>query len=105
LIAGARASLLFGESKLSLSENVLGGLIGDVAPDGLSGTSLSANQHLLEIYEVKFGGEWSRPLGCGRLFARAVYEAQAWELAPFVLGLLDSNIGFVGASFSLGIEW
>ncbi len=91
LVGGFRASLLYGASNLGLA-----GILG--------GANLTANQHMMEIYEIRFGGRWTRDYGSNRLFAQVVYEGQAWELPPIALGILDQNIGFVGPSFSIGIE-
>lgn len=98
LVGGFRASLLYGESDLGISA-------ADIGLDGLGGgATLVAKQHMLENYEIQLGGRWSRDTDYGRLFAQAVGEAQAWELPPVLLGIGDANIGFVGASFAIGIE-
>jgi hypothetical protein len=98
LVGNFRASLIYGDTYLALSDDVL-----DVTED----ITATIDDHLVEIYEIQVGAEWSRMM-CGgyRVAGRVVLEAQAWELAPGPgpLGLFDTNIGFVGPSFSLAIE-
>lgn len=98
LVGNFRASLIYGDTNLALN-----------IEEGETSENMSAgvDDHLLEIYEIQVGAEWSRMTcsGC-RIAGRVVLEGQAWELAPCPgpLGLFDTNIGFVGPSFSLAIE-
>lgn len=98
LVGNFRASLIYGDTYLALSDDVL-----DVTED----IRATVNDHLVEIYEIQVGAEWSKVTCSGyRVAGRVVLEGQAWELAPGPgpLGLFDTNIGFVGPSFSLAIE-
>jgi hypothetical protein len=93
LIAGVRGSLLFGQTDSTLS-----------LPFIPAQATLRNTQHMLEIYEMKLGGEWSRDLDYGaRFYTQLTYEAQAWNMAPIALGLADSQIGFSGVAFNIGI--
>ena len=98
LVGNFRASLIYGDTDLALSYD-----FDEDADDITAGVG----DHLVEIYEIQVGAEWSRMM-CGgyRVAGRVVLEAQAWELAPGPgpLGLFDTNIGFVGPSFALAIE-
>ncbi|HUT12303.1 MAG TPA: hypothetical protein VMY42_17530 [Thermoguttaceae bacterium] len=92
-VVGARGSFLFGDTDVS----------GSGALSIVNNLGIELEEHLMQVWEFQVGGEWSRTTESGnRLFARAVYEAQVWEWAP-ALGLLGSDIGFVGPSFSLGV--
>jgi len=92
-VVGARGSFLFGDTDVS----------GSGAASIVNHLGIELEEHLMQVWEFQVGGEWSRTTECGnRLFARAVYEAQVWEWAP-ALGLLGSDIGFVGPTFSLGV--
>ena len=90
-----------GDSTASIDDD---GLIGN--PFGsdvnwLDGLTLEVDDQTMRIYEVAIGAEWSRCTCSGaRLYARAVLEAQTWEV-PF---LVDTSFGFVGPSFAIGIE-
>jgi|GEM_PF-1201554 len=96
LVGGARASLLFGDDTFTIRENVIG---------LLDNISLDAEDTVLSILELQVGVEWRRALASGSsLFARALFEGQTWELSPMLLGIGDSNIGFVGGSFGVGID-
>jgi hypothetical protein len=102
VIGSTRASLLYGESTAFVAGD-FSGMVGGNVP--VSQIAIVANDHVAQIYEIRVGGEWSRELDCGaRLFTSVAYEAQVWELAPFALGLLDSNVGFVGPAFAIGID-
>jgi hypothetical protein len=98
LVGNFRASLIYGDTHLALGLD-----------DGQTAEGMSAgvDDQLVEIYEIQVGAEWSKMMcgGC-RVAGRVVLEGQAWELAPAPgpLGLFDTNIGFVGPSFSLAIE-
>lgn len=95
LIGGVRGSLLFGQTDSTLSLPFL-----QVQPQ----ITLRNTQHMLEIYEMRLGGEWSRDLAYGaRFYSQVTYEAQAWNMAPVALGLLDSQIGFSGVAINFGI--
>ena len=96
LIGSARGSLLFGSTDASV----------DLTPFGLpvSNVAVTNDQQVLEIYEIRMGGEWSRDLANGaRFYTQAVYEAQAWNVAPIILGIGDSQIGFSGLAFNIGL--
>lgn len=96
LIGGARASLLYGNNDATID------LTG--AGIGVGAVSLVADQQTLEIFELRLGAEWSRDLGNGaRFFTQTAYEAQVWNVAPIALGLLDSQVGFSGLAFNIGI--
>ena len=93
LIGGVRGSLLFGQTDSTLS-----------LPFIPIEATLRNTQHMLEIYEMRLGGEWSRDLAYGaRFYSQVTYEAQAWNMAPIALGLVDSQIGFSGVAFNIGI--
>jgi hypothetical protein len=98
LVGTFRASLIYGDTNLALSYDLL------VGADDIA---VGVDDQLVEIYEIQVGAEWSRMMCSGyRVAGRVVLEGQAWELAPGPgpLGLFDTNIGFVGPSFSLAIE-
>jgi len=98
LVADFRASFIYGDADLALSDQLLG--VGD-------DIRMTVDDQVLEVYEIQVGAEWSRTTCAGwRLTGRVVLEGQVWELAPGPgpLGLFDTNLGFVGPSFSLAIE-
>ncbi len=103
LIGNMRLSLLYGDTTVALEED---GLIdsmldldGDL--DWLDGLALEVDDHLVQIYEIQLGVEWTKCTRSGaKLYARAVLEAQTWQ-APLIV---DSTFGFVGPSFAFGIE-
>ncbi|MFO0872028.1 MAG: hypothetical protein U0935_24135 [Pirellulales bacterium] len=96
LIGGLRASLLYGSTDASVD---LSGLNFPV-----TGVTLTNDQQVLEIYEMRMGGEWSRDLDNGaRFYAQVLYEAQAWNIAPILLGIGDSQIGFSGVAVNVGL--
>lgn len=95
LLGGARMSLVYGESDAQIEDTLI----------GLPTVTLTADDQVLSIYELRLGGEWSRELNSGaRVVAQLVYEAQTWNVPPVFAGLLDSSIGFTGPAFSLAIE-
>lgn len=98
LVANFRASFIYGDASFALSDDVMG------IDDDIQAT---IDDQVLEIYEIQVGAEWSKTM-CGgwRFTGRAVLEGQVWELAPGPgpVGLFDTNLGFVGPSFSLAIE-
>lgn len=101
LVGGVRASWLFGNtdhSSRSLYElyehpDVL------VDSDGFE-LNAKANDHMMQIYSAQLGVEWCRRVMGGQLVARALWEAQAWELAPLA-NLLQQDVGFSGPTVSL----
>ena len=86
---------MFGESDAQIEDSLI----------GIPTVTLTADDQVLSIYELRLGGEWSRELNSGaRFVSQLVYEAQLWNAPPMALGLLDSSIGFVGPALSIAIE-
>jgi hypothetical protein len=106
LVANFRASFIYGDTRATLSDEL------EIDEDIWA----VIDDHVLEIYEIQVGAEWSKTMSAGfRLTGRVVLEGQVWDLAqgPGALGLadanlgsgvFDTNLGFVGPSFSLAIE-
>jgi hypothetical protein len=94
VIAGVRGSLVYGSTDATLDLN---GLL------GVDNATITKNQTMLEIYELRMGGEWSRDLANGsRVYAQVAYEAQAWNLSPTIPIVETPITGFSGVSFALG---
>ena len=65
----------------------------------------SAENSVMQVYEMQIGTEWTKELSNGgQFFARAGLEAQVWDVPGATLGLLDQNIGFVGGVLAFGIN-
>lgn len=89
LIGGVRGAWLYGDTQANL---VIGGPV----------AAVEAREHMLQVWEARMGIEWSRCLATGsQVFARATYEAQAWEWAPVAM-LVHEDLGFVGPAFAVG---
>ena len=57
----------------------------------------------MDVLDLQLGGEWDYDLGCGvRAFTRLVFEVQAWHSAD--IDTLNSDLAFMGPSFSIGID-
>ena len=94
VIAGVRGSLIYGSTDATLDLN---GLL------GVDNATITKNQTMLEIYELRMGGEWSRDLANGsRVYAQLAYEAQAWNLSPTIPIVETPITGFTGVSLALG---
>ena len=89
LVGSGRASFLFGDTDLSLTQ--LGGFV------------VESDEHFLQVWEGRFGLEWSGTTRDGQMlfFLRAMIEAQIWDIAP-VAGLYGSDLGFFGPTVSAG---
>lgn len=85
LIANGRAALLFGDTTVSVQ--------------GLGAGD--AEDHYLQTMEASIGVEHTKSLGSGVLTTRAMLEAQTWESGS-ILGLINTDIGFVGPTLSVG---
>lgn len=93
LFGAARGSLLFGTTRLRGT--------GDLS--GVNAFDIEVTRHLLKVWELQIGAEYAYVFeGGARLFTRAAYEAQVWEVGS-VLGLGGSDVGFVGPTFSVGL--
>ena len=97
LVGDVRGSWLYGHTNAYPT----GDLIAAMEEYAVSGR---AGDHMMQVWEVQLGLEWTRPAACGELVARAVWEAQAWEWAPLA-SLLHQDVGFSGPTFSLGYVW
>ncbi|HUT89915.1 MAG TPA: hypothetical protein VMY37_10480 [Thermoguttaceae bacterium] len=96
LVADFRASFIYGDANFALADDVL-----EIVED----MQATIDDQVIEIYEIRVGAEWSRMTCAGwQLTGRLMLEGQVWELAPGPLGLFDTNLGFVGPTFSLAIE-
>lgn len=99
IYGNARASLLFGDNDFTASGFLLGPFLGG------SSLTLSAENSVMQVYEMQIGTEWTKELSNGgQFFARAGLEAQVWDVPGATLGLLDQNIGFVGGVLAFGIN-
>jgi len=96
VIGGARGSLVYGTSDASL----------DLSQTQLpfQQVTITKDQSMLEIYELRMGGEWSRDLSNGaRFYTQIAYEAQAWNVAPIIPILETPLTGFSGVTFTVGL--
>lgn len=88
LVAGLRHSWIYGHTNVQIADVPL---------------TLRFDDHLMQINEARLGVEWSRCLANGNvLTAGAVWEVQAWELAP-VAGFFNQDVGFSGPTFSISL--
>ena len=91
MVGSMRASLLYGDANLALGGDVIEDLF-----DATGDLTAELGDDLSQVYEIRIGGEWSRVSKRGTvLTARAVLEAQSWEI---------QHLGFIGPAISLGIE-
>jgi hypothetical protein len=93
-MVGVRLAFLFGDSTATLTtENAFADPL--VASD--------FEEHLVQVWEVQVGLEYSRQLASGaRLFGAAFLAAQVWEWnSPF--GVSGGDLGFFGPTISVGI--
>jgi hypothetical protein len=81
MIGGIRAAWLYGTTD---------------AYTNIFPVNVTAEDHLMQVYQANLGIEWSRTLARGgQISAAVLWEAQAWEWAP-VLGLIHQDIGLTG---------
>lgn len=92
--ADFRGSIVFGDTDFEAGIDVL----------QLPTIAGSIDDRTVLIWEMRLGVEYERPLRVGSLYGRAGVEAQAWQLPPAALGLLDDTIGLFGPTFALGIR-
>jgi hypothetical protein len=93
-LVGVRLAFLFGDSTAVLTtENAFADPI----------VESDFEEHLVQVWEVQVGLEYSRQLASGaRLFGAAFLEAQVWEWnSPF--GVSGGDLGFFGPTVSVGI--
>lgn len=90
LVGMLRGSWLFGQTDLEIQDLV----------------AVNAEDSMTQVWEARLGVEYTRCVGDrgATLIARAVWEAQAWEIAP-VATLISQDIGFQGPAFSLGLAY
>ncbi len=90
LVGGTRGAWLYGTTDAYLT--------GDIGSIDLT---ISAEDHLMQIYEVVLGVEWARQFADGnQLTAGIMWEAQAWEWSPMA-GLIYQDIGLTGPTFTI----
>jgi hypothetical protein len=91
LVGGARGAWLYGSTD--------GFLTGDATQ--LIDAQISAEDHVMQVYEVNLGIEWSRCMsGGGEITVAALWESQVWEWAP-VAGLIHQDIGLSGPTLQV----
>jgi hypothetical protein len=93
-LVGVRLAFLFGDSNALLTtENAF------VDPV----IEADFEEHLVQVWEVQVGLEYSRQLASGsRLFGAALLEAQVWEWnSPF--GVSGGDLGFFGPTVAVGL--
>ena len=91
MVGSIRASLLYGDANFAVE----GDLVEDLF-DAAGSLTADLDEDFAQIYEIQIGAEWSRVFRSGALLtARAVLEAQSWEVL---------HLGFIGPAISLGIE-
>ncbi|NQT15669.1 MAG: hypothetical protein HQ582_23130 [Planctomycetes bacterium] len=91
LVGGARGAWLFGSTDAFLT--------GDAAQ--LIDIQISAEDHVMQVYEVNLGVEWSRCLSNGgEIAVAALWESQVWEWAP-VAGLIHQDVGLSGPTLQV----
>lgn len=88
-----RLAFLFGDTDASI-------VTAEAFPDPIR---VTVQEHLVQVWEVQVGFEYSRLLQNGaRLFGGAFLEAQAWEWNT-PLGLTGSDLGFFGPTITVGL--
>lgn len=100
--ADFRGSIVFGDTDFEIGIGDMGDVIGVI--DDLEAIHGSVNDRAVLIWQMRLGVEYERTLRVGTLFGRAGVEAQAWQLPPAALGLLDDTIGLFGPTFALGVR-
>jgi hypothetical protein len=87
-----RTAFLFGDTDATFATTLF--------PDPIS---INAQEHVMQVWEVQIGFDYGRGLQNGaRLFGGAYLEAQVWEWSNPV-GLGNSDLGFFGPTFTVGI--
>lgn len=115
LIANVRGSALWGKVKNSASA-----ALGEVILESpLLATGCTCEDSTLWIFESQVGVEWSHDLTCcrGRVFARALFEYQYWNVnnpsvinleatneSTISIGSLASRVDFYGPTFAVGFS-
>jgi hypothetical protein len=91
LVGGIRGAWLYGCTD--------GFLTGDATE--LIDVTITAEDHLMQVYEANLGVEYSCCLSGGcQMSVAAVWESQVWEWAP-VAGLIHQDIGLTGPAISV----
>jgi hypothetical protein len=93
-LVGVRLAFLFGDTTGVLTtENAFADPV----------VETDFEEHLVQVWEVQVGFEYSRQLASGsRLFGAALLEAQVWEWnSPF--GVSGGDLGFFGPTVAVGI--
>ncbi len=101
-LANTRLSFLFGNTNFSVGETTA---LNPPGVDPIPTIDLKVSNHVLQVWEMQVGVEWSRQLSSGaRFFLGAFLEGQVWELpsSPFAI---SSDLGFFGPTFSVGLDW
>lgn len=103
LILSGRKPLKFGLTAVgSVRYSYLFGGIEDNLDFGGAGGGFYDNA-FMDVMDMQLGGEWHHDMGCGvRAFTRLVFDVQAWHSAD--LDTLNSDLVFMGPSFSIGID-
>lgn len=94
LVGGIRGAWLFGSTD--------GLLTGDATE--LAQLTISAEDHVMQTYEVNLGVEYTRCLASGcEMSVAALWESQVWEWAPMA-SLIHQDVGLSGPTVALSFS-